>query len=192
MLFRSETSILQKKGYTLGADLGEGSYAKVKSATWLQPGSSSPIKVALKIINGTDVPADFKEKFLPRELDILQLLDHENVIKTLEVFRNGKKTYIALEYAGHGDLLSYVQLRGFLKEHEAAYFFKQMVAGLIYLHMSGVVHRDLKCENILLNDKNSIKIADFGFARRISKNDLSQTFCGSAAYAAPEILQVRI
>ena len=190
MLFRSETSILQKRGYVLGDDLGEGSYAKVKSATWLKPGSESPVKVALKIINGPDVPTDFKEKFLPRELDILQLLNHPNVIKTLEVFHQGKKTYIALEYAGHGDLLSYVQLRGALKESESAYLFKQMVAGLVYLHMSGVVHRDLKCENILLSEKNCVKLADFGFARRISKNDLSMTYCGSAAYAAPEILQV--
>ena len=190
MFFRSETSLLQKRGYTLGASLGEGSYAKVKSAVWIRPGSDKAIKVALKIINGPEVPADFKEKFLPRELDILQLLNHQYVIKTLEVFNNNKKTYIALEYAGHGDLLSYIQLRGALKETESAYFFKQIVSGLVYLHTSGVVHRDLKCENVLLNEKNNVKIADFGFARRISKNDLSLTYCGSAAYAAPEILQV--
>jgi len=190
MRFRSESSLLQKRGYKLDQDLGEGSYAKVKSATWLKPGTDKPLKVALKIINESEVPQDFKEKFLPRELDIMKILRHSNVIRTMEIFQASKKIYLALEYAGHGDLLAYIQLRGPLKEIDAATMFKQVVCGLQYLHRNGVVHRDLKCENILLSNNNTVKIADFGFARRMGDRDLSMTFCGSAAYAAPEILQV--
>ena len=63
-------------------------------------------------------------------------------------------------------------------------------AGLNYLHSKQVVHRDLKCENVLLNGQNTAKIADFGFARKMSSKDLSKTYCGSMAYAAPEILEV--
>ncbi|XP_076820821.1 testis-specific serine/threonine-protein kinase 1-like [Clavelina lepadiformis] len=188
-LFRSETALLQKKGYVLGSDLGQGSYATVKSAIWQRPGAPKGIKVALKIINDPDMPQDFKEKFLPREIKIVQILNHPNVIKTMEIFNGCKKTYLALEFAGHGDMLSYIQLRGALKEQESACFFKQIAQGLSYLHERNIVHRDLKCENILLNSKNRIKLADFGFARQMSKQDLSKTYCGSAAYAAPEILQ---
>uniref|UniRef100_F6U667 non-specific serine/threonine protein kinase n=2 Tax=Ciona intestinalis TaxID=7719 RepID=F6U667_CIOIN len=186
---RSESSILQKKGYVLGPELGQGSYAVVKSATWQKPGSTDPLKVALKIINGPQVPQDFKDKFLPRELDIVKILNHDNVIRTMEIFTGGRKTYLSLEFAGRGDMLGYIQMRGALEEKESATLFKQLVNGVGYLHANGVVHRDLKCENVLLSNRNRIKVADFGFSRKMSLRDLSMTFCGSAAYAAPEILQ---
>uniref|UniRef100_H2ZPJ3 non-specific serine/threonine protein kinase n=1 Tax=Ciona savignyi TaxID=51511 RepID=H2ZPJ3_CIOSA len=189
MFYRSETSILQKKGYTLGPELGQGSYAVVKSATWLKPGNEDTLKVALKIINGPLVPRDFKEKFLPRELDIVKILNHDNVIRTMEIFTGGSKTYLTLEFAGRGDMLGYIQMKGALQEKESASLFKQLTSGVEYLHMNGVVHRDLKCENVLLNNHNKIKVADFGFSRKMSMRDLSMTYCGSAAYAAPEILQ---
>lgn len=185
----AEQGLLKKRGYTVGSKLGSGSYATVKSATWKKPGTTSQKQVALKIINCQNVPRDFKEKFLPRELDVVRILNHENVIKTMEVFSNGKKTYLSLEYAAHGDLLNYIRMRGALDEAMSATIFRQITSGLEYLHNSQIVHRDLKCENILLDATNSIKIADFGFARRMTPTDLSKTYCGSMAYAAPEILE---
>ena len=97
--------------------------------------------------------------------------------------------YICLEWAGHGDLLQYVRLKGALKEQECRKFFSDLIEALEYCHSINIVHRDLKCENVLLSKKNQVKLADFGFARKLAPTDLSKTFCGSAAYAAPELRQ---
>lgn len=99
-----------------------------------------------------------------------------------------RQTFIVMEMAGHGDLLEYIKLRGALEENKSKSMFGQFVDAIDHLHGLNIVHRDLKCENLLLDVKNNIKVSDFGFARELSNNELSKTFCGSAAYAAPEIL----
>nr|XP_002130366.1 testis-specific serine/threonine-protein kinase 1-like [Ciona intestinalis] len=184
-----DTNHLKKKGYTVLGDLGEGTYSKVKQASWVKPGDTSQVKVALKIINKKTAPKDFLEKFLPREIEVMKKLKHPNLIRLYELFQISSKLYFTLEWGGHGDLLQYIRLRGPLKDSESHKFFTEMCTGVEYMHQVGVVHRDLKCENVLLSKKNSIKIADFGFAREIGPNENSKTYCGSAAYAAPELLQ---
>lgn len=186
---KSEDNILQSKGYTLGGTLGQGSYATVKSAIWKKDAATDPENVAVKIIHLLEVQEDFKKKFLKRELDIARILDHPNIIKTIEVIEVKDRVYIPIELASKGDLLGYIQLRGPLQEQIAAKFFSEMCHGIQYLHANNVVHRDLKCENVLLNTKNVAKIADFGFARKQKSGELSETYCGSAAYAAPELLR---
>ncbi|KAK2191769.1 hypothetical protein NP493_46g07043 [Ridgeia piscesae] len=178
---------LRHRGYVVGPTLGEGSYAKVKSAFAAKLNK----KVALKIINRRKAPKDFQQKFLPRELEIMQLIHHPNIIELYEVMQfNGKiEVYIAMEIAGHGDLLEYIKLRGAIAEEKAKVLFYQLVSAIEYLHSISIIHRDLKCENILLDSENNVKVSDFGFARIMTEEDLSSTFCGSAAYAAPEILQ---
>ena len=170
-------------------ELGEGTYSKVKHATWQKSGEPEPIKVALKIINRKTAPKDFLEKFLPREIEIMKKAKHPNLIRLYELFQIAHKLYFTLEWGGHGDLLQYIRLRGALPEAEAKKFFHQLCSGVEYMHQNNMVHRDLKCENILLSKKNVIKIADFGFARFIEPHEYSKTYCGSAAYAAPELLQ---
>ncbi|XP_076464188.1 testis-specific serine/threonine-protein kinase 2-like [Babylonia areolata] len=186
---RSDDEVyLKKLGYSIGTTIGEGSYAKVKSAY----SESLQKRVAMKIINRKKAPKDFKEKFLPRELDILKHVNHPNVIKMYEILEFESKIYIVMEHAGHGDLLEYIKLRGAVPEDKARAMFTQLCQAVIYLHQSMIAHRDLKCENLLLDYHNNIKVSDFGFARYYedpSPNTLSKTFCGSAAYAAPEILQ---
>jgi len=188
-LFSSEEKELQKRGYIIASDLGEGTYSKVKSAVWQKPGEKQPLKVALKIINRKTAPKDFLEKFLPRELEVLQVINHPHIVRAYEIIHISTKTYISLEWAGHGDLLQYVRLKGALCERECRRFFQELLAALEYCHGVQIVHRDLKCENVLLSKKNQIKLADFGFARKLAPTELSKTFCGSAAYAAPELLQ---
>lgn len=178
---------LEKIGIFPDELLGEGSYSHVKSAIWKKGDDS--LKVAIKIINRGTAPVEFKKKFLPRELRILKALKHPNIIQMYDSFNIKNKTYICLEHAGHGDLLGFVQTRGPLRNDETKNFFEALCSGIEYMHARGIVHRDLKCENILLSNCNQIKIADFGFAREIDKSELSKTFCGSAAYAAPEVIK---
>lgn len=98
--------------------------------------------------------------------------------------------YLVLELAESGELFDYVSLSGRFSERTARYFFRQLIDGLNYIHMSGYAHRDLKPENIFFDDKFNLKIADFGFASSIGKNDgqLLKTKLGTENYMAPEIL----
>lgn len=95
-------------------------------------------------------------------------------------------------YADNGDLLDFIKKNGVVPEQQAKIWFRQMASGLHYLHGKNIAHRDLKCENILLSRRFNVKLADFGFARFCVDSDnrriLSQTYCGSAAYAAPEVV----
>lgn len=181
----NEETELKHRGYTLGCILGEGSYAKVRSAYC----EKTQCKVALKVINRKKAPKDFQMKFLPRELEVMKKLNHPNITKLYEIMQFGGKVYISMEIAGHGDLLEYIKLRGAIPEEKSRVMFQQLAEAIRYLHSVDVVHRDLKCENILLDVHNNIKVSDFGFARTLVPKELSRTFCGSAAYAAPEILQ---
>ncbi|KAI3389351.1 hypothetical protein SNEBB_010707 [Seison nebaliae] len=185
LIISSEDVELRKLGYTVGQVLGEGSYAKVKVGYC----EKTKKKVALKIVNKRKAPRDFQEKFLPRELAILKEINHPNIIQLYQVVQSTNKVYMIMEMAGHGDLLEYIKLHGRLSEYKAKILFSQLVSAVQYLHKRNIVHRDLKCENLLLDIHNNIKVSDFGFARRFMPNDLSTTYCGSAAYAAPEVLQ---
>lgn len=135
--------------------------------------------------------SEFIERFLPRELQIVKRLDHKNIIRVYEMLESmDGKIYLVMELAEDGDVFDCVLQGGPLPESRAKALFRQLVEAIRYCHSCGVAHRDLKCENALLQGFN-LKLTDFGFAKLLPKNrkELSQTFCGSTAYAAPEVLQ---
>ena len=174
---------LHRYGLILGKTLGCGAYAKVKSAHSIQMNQ----QVAVKIIQRKGAPKDLLCKFLPREIDILRKVKNENIIKLFEVIFTDGHTYLIMEMAENGDLLDYINARKYLHEGLAQRFLNEMVGALSACHKLGIVHRDLKCENILLDSKYCIKISDFGFATMYSGKPL-ETYCGSFAYAAPEVI----
>ncbi|NXV45515.1 TSSK1 kinase, partial [Uria aalge] len=182
---------LGKKGYSLSKTLGEGSYGKVKSAYC----DRLKCNVAIKIINKKETPRDCLERFLPREIEALKRLHHPSIIKTYEIFESSAgKVYIVMELGEKGDLLDYIKTTGAMKEDIARIKFKQLASAIKHCHDLDIAHRDLKCENILLDENLNIKLSDFGFSKSLSRDEngktiLSKTFCGSAAYAAPEVLQ---
>ncbi|VDM39245.1 unnamed protein product [Toxocara canis] len=140
-----------------------------------------------------DKRKDFKysKRCLPRELQIVQKIDHNNIVRVYEIIEKEPFVCLVQEYAEKGDLLKRIRQTGRVIEPESRIFFRQILEALMYLKSIEVVHRDLKCENVLLDTCLNVKLADFGFARFMKPGDRSKTFCGSRAYLSPEIIRGR-
>lgn len=175
---------LHQYGYILGRTLGTGAYAKVKKAIDL---NNHGRRVAIKIVNKKKAPRDVVHKFLPREVKTLRMIVHDNVIKCYDVIDTDDALYIVMEIADGGDVLDYINKRTRLTESVARLLFHDLLCGIEHCHTMSIVHRDLKCENLLLSNQMILKISDFGFARELDGKNL-ETYCGSYAYAAPEVI----
>lgn len=188
---RAQLAELEERGYALSDKIGSGSYANVYIAHYTDPSTRKRLDLACKLCDRSAAPPDVVKKFLPREIEVLTTLNHPYVIQLHSILQQNDKMYIFMRFAENGDLLEWIRKHGVLKEQHARIWFRQLVMGLDYLHSREIVHRDLKCENVLLTKRNNVKIADFGFSRfcvEDGKRILSNTFCGSAAYAAPEVV----
>ncbi|KAJ3260393.1 hypothetical protein HDU77_001349 [Chytriomyces hyalinus] len=170
--------------YQLKQTLGEGQFGKVKLAT----DTRSDRMVAIKFLKKARVRDNADRRKIMREIAMLQMLDHPFVVSLLEVVETASYIGLVLEYAPGGELFHYImaQPSGHLGEREGCKFFAQLVAGVSYMHFMGIVHRDLKLENLLLGPDNNILISDFGFANTSSEHMATQ--CGSPSYAAPELV----
>ncbi|XP_061294228.1 testis-specific serine/threonine-protein kinase 5-like isoform X3 [Bos javanicus] len=207
--FLEQVHECRDNGYLLSSKkIGSGAFSKVYLAYATQERMRHNSKlasdlrgkrhtmVAIKIVSTAEAPAEFSRKFLPREISSLNATyKHLNVVQLYETFANSRRTYLVLELAARGDLLEHINATSAhrrcpgLEEEEARRLLWQLVSAVAHCHNSGIVHRDLKCENILLDDRGCLKLSDFGFANRSGlKNSLLSTFCGSVAYTAPEIL----
>lgn len=180
-------AVLAKKGLLVKQTLGSGSYSKVKFAYCLE--NYDYPKAAVKIIDRNKAPRDFQTRFLPRELAIWPRMDHANIARMHEMFEDNYRVYMILEFAENGDVLRYIQRSGAIKEHLARTWIRQVGDAVRYLHDQDITHRDLKLENLLLDNCFNIKICDFGFVKSNSMKELSKTYCGSKSYASPEILR---
>ncbi|KAG8236180.1 hypothetical protein J437_LFUL013446 [Ladona fulva] len=189
---KSELEALEQRGYLIGKQIGQGSYATVHMAEYIDGGSCKKTRLACKIVDKEKAPRDFLEKFFPRELQIITQIENPNIIQVHSILQRGPKVFIFMRYADNGDLLEFVKRNGPIPEAQVRIWFRQLSEGLQYLHRQNIAHRDLKCENVLLSQRYNVKLADFGFARFCCDQDnrrvLSRTYCGSAAYAAPEVV----
>ncbi|XP_062861056.1 NUAK family SNF1-like kinase 1 [Trichomycterus rosablanca] len=176
-----------KHRYELLETLGRGTYGKVKKAVERHTGRV----VAIKSIRKEKIKDEQDMVHIRREIEIMSSLRHPHIISIYEVFENKDKIVIVMEYASKGELYDYISERRKLNERETRHFFRQIVSAVHHCHKKGVVHRDLKLENVLLDDNYNIKIADFGLSNLYHKDKLLQTFCGSPLYASPEIVNGR-
>uniref|UniRef100_A0A8C6S4V9 BR serine/threonine kinase 2b n=1 Tax=Neogobius melanostomus TaxID=47308 RepID=A0A8C6S4V9_9GOBI len=145
-------------------------------------------KVAIKIVNREKLSESVLMK-VEREIAILKLIEHPHVLKLHEVYENKKYLYLVLEHVSGGELFDYLVKKGRLTPKEARKFFRQIISALDFCHSHSICHRDLKPENLLLDEKNNIRIADFGMASLQVGESLLETSCGSPHYACPEVIR---
>ncbi|EGD72728.1 CAMK/TSSK protein kinase [Salpingoeca rosetta] len=185
---KSIYSVLVERGYVMKETIGVGGYSKVKLAVHRK----TKQKVAIKVISKRSAPDGYLDKFLPREISALERARHRRITDIYEAIFTTDHVFLVMQYACGGDLLDFINKGGALTEDRARAIFYQLMEALGHCHALGIYHRDLKCENILLDDSNNILVSDFGFATVVdSPSTWLMTHCGSYAYAAPEILDGR-
>lgn len=178
--------VVRKVGkYEVGRTIGEGTFAKVKFAQNTETGES----VAMKILDRSTIVKHKMVDQIKREISIMKLVRHPNVVRLYEVLASRTKIYIILEFITGGELFDKIVHRGRLSEVEARRYFQQLIDGVDYCHSKGVYHRDLKPENLLLDSQGNLKISDFGLSALPEEGvGLLKTTCGTPNYVAPEVL----
>uniref|UniRef100_A0A8C5CJM7 Serine/threonine-protein kinase Chk1 n=1 Tax=Gadus morhua TaxID=8049 RepID=A0A8C5CJM7_GADMO len=165
--------------------LGEGAYGEVR----LLVNRQTEEAVAVKVIDTSHAKecADNVRK----EICIHKILSHSNIVRFFGNRKEGPTVYLFLEYCTGGELFDRIEPDVGMSEIDAHRFFQQLIAAVEYLHHIGIAHRDIKPENILLDDKDNIKLSDFGLAtmfRHKGKERLLNRLCGTLPYLAPELL----
>ncbi|XP_017264551.1 hormonally up-regulated neu tumor-associated kinase homolog isoform X2 [Kryptolebias marmoratus] len=188
-LLRSFPHSKRVGSYLIGKMINKGSFAKVMEGLHIGTGE----KVAIKVIDKKKARQDsYVLKNMKREPRIHQMVRHPHIVVLLETLETENSYYMVMELCAGGDLMDRICERKRLEEREVRRYTRQILSAVDHLHKHGVVHRDLKIENFLLDDHNNIKIVDFGLSNTLKPDSLSlellSTQCGSPAYAAPELL----
>lgn len=175
--------------YAFGKVIGQGAYAAVKMGTH----KHTQQIVAIKTYEKAHLRDPQRKQSVKREMQILQKLEHPHIIRLHETLESSRQIHIVMEYVGSHSLHSYLRKKTLrrLPEPTVKRLFKQIVQAIEYCHRLHVAHRDIKLENILLDDKENVKVIDFGFSAVLSAESKTRTFCGTPNYMAPEIIQRR-
>lgn len=175
-------------GYTIGRVIGEGGFCKVH----LGVHHFTREKVAIKMIDKGRLVEQADRRRVGREIRVLKRLSHQSVIRVFDVVESHARIYVVMEYCEGGSLLDYVRGKKRLSEAEACAFMHQVLRGLENCHENGVVHRDVKLENLLLDEEARMKIIDFGLSAILQPGRKLRVHCGSPSYAAPEIVSRKL
>jgi MAP/microtubule affinity-regulating kinase len=183
MVFSNKSSLDE---YIIGKQIGQGAYAVVRVGLH----KPSNRKVAMKIYKKYKLMDPNRCKSVKREIKLMEKINNQQIIKLYEVIDTSKYVILVMEYVSGGSLHGYLKshLDRRLTEGDAKRLFKQVVEGIRYCHNRSITHRDIKLENLLLDDENNIKIIDFGFSTCFPNDRKVKIFCGTPSYMAPEIV----
>ncbi|KAI0675741.1 kinase-like domain-containing protein [Trametes maxima] len=182
--------------WKVGRTIGKGSSGRVRLARHSKTGQYAAVKIVSKtaLLNSRMSLSSLGEEAerilhsIEREIVIMKLIDHPNIMRLYDVWETSTELYLILEYVEGGELFDYLCTQGRLPAPEALGYFQQIITAIDYCHRFNIAHRDLKPENLLLDLNKNIKVADFGMAIWQGKGNMLQTACGSPHYAAPEVI----
>ncbi|CAD8080575.1 unnamed protein product [Paramecium primaurelia] len=165
-------------------ELGSGTYGKVKLAL----NHKINKKFAIKIISKSYVKQIFATQHILNELNYLQGCKHKNIVEYIEHFEDRDNIYIVLEYCEQGTLDELIKIKQKLTEEEAFHYFYQIAQAILYLHEKDIIHRDIKADNILLQN-NNVKVCDFNWSIFLPNGGKAKPcVCGTIEYMPPEVI----
>ncbi|KAH7645968.1 testis-specific serine/threonine-protein kinase 3 [Dermatophagoides farinae] len=187
-------AVLDRKNYRLLEKLSQGSFGEVYKGEF----KIDHRLVAIKILDISKMSMKFKERYVARELKALIECRHLNVVQIYDIIRSNNRLYIFMEYCSNGTLTMFIKKFGACSESLARIWFRQLVDALLYIHTElKMAHRDIKFDNVLLDEKFNVKLTDFGFAKELAWNDnkqqleLTATICGTEPFMCPQLVQRR-
>jgi serine/threonine protein kinase len=170
--------------YDLGDFLGSGSYSTVCQATHRKTNQV----FACKVLPRRNLLDEGDHHRFQREINAMAFIRHENLVALYDFFWDDHNFYLIMDHCPGGDLCDYLSANGPFDEPTAALLFRQIAAGISCCHDSGIAHRDLKPDNILVDTFPKVKVSDFGLCGYLSDDAMMHTFCGSPCYCSPECL----
>ncbi|KAK7686239.1 hypothetical protein QCA50_010459 [Cerrena zonata] len=183
--------------WKMGREIGRGASGRVRIARHSKTGQYAAVKIVSKqfivssrmSLHDIGEDADRILRDLEREIVVMKLIEHPNIMRLYDVWETSSDLYLILEYVEGGELFDYLCDKGRLETPEASRLFQQIISAMHYCHQVNIAHRDLKPENILLDKDKNIRVADFGMAAAwYGQEQLLETACGSPHYAAPEVI----
>eukprot|EP00826_Nyctotherus_ovalis_P041584 TRINITY_DN4214_c0_g1_i10.p1 TRINITY_DN4214_c0_g1~~TRINITY_DN4214_c0_g1_i10.p1 ORF type:complete len:267 (+),score=58.60 TRINITY_DN4214_c0_g1_i10:188-988(+) len=182
----SEAPMREVKGYIINSQIGQGAYAIVKQGV----NKTTKEKVAIKIYDKFRISDSQRKASVSREISLLKRLNHPHIVKLHETIDIPRQLWLVMELVCGRSLYSHVRAKADrrLEEKDVVKVFRQVVSGIEYCHKMNVTHRDVKMENILVDDRLNVKIIDFGFSICSPPAQHLRTFCGTPSYMAPEIV----
>jgi len=183
-----------RESFEIVSLLGKGGYGKVLLAEMLDESKQKynpPRLYAMKVLKKATIARNQKDTAHTRaERNILEAVKHPFIVDLHYAFQTDGKLYLILEYLPGGELFTHLEREGIFMEDMASFYLGEILLAIEHLHTLGVIYRDLKPENVLLDTKGHIKLTDFGLCKEsISLGEVTHTFCGTIEYMAPEIVQ---
>jgi serine/threonine protein kinase len=181
----TEGSKLTLDDFELLCVIGRGSFGKV-----LQVKKKDNGKIyAMKILNKKHLIARKQVAHTKTERKVLQSITHPFIVNLIYAFQTEAKLYMVLEFFNGGELFFHLKNQGKFNDERASFYAAQVVLAFEHLHKRNIIYRDLKPENVLLDDQGYVKITDFGLSKEMtSPTELTHTFCGTPEYLAPEVI----
>lgn len=188
LVLRSKTFQVKKlsmENFRIISVIGRGVYGKVMLVEDIKNPSK---KYAIKSVRKSKLVESDKVHTVLTERNVLAQCQHPFIVSLYFAFQTPSKFYFGLEYSPGGEIFFHMQKRGNLPLEEVKYYISEISLAFDFLHKHHIIYRDLKPENVLLDFEGFIKLTDFGLSKDLSAIDQTSTFCGTAEYLAPELV----
>jgi protein kinase A len=182
-LYEMDTSQWKLSDFDMKETLGTGTFGRVR----LCKHKASGKYVAIKCLKKAEILRMKQVEHIMAEKTILSEVRHPFIVNMLKTFQDEKRLYIVLEYVCGGEVFTHLRKAGKFPNDVGKFYSAEIVLAFDHLHTMNIIYRDLKPENLLLDQGGHIKITDFGFAKKVPERTF--TLCGTPEYLAPEIIQ---
>jgi len=165
--------------------LGVGGFGRVEL---VQIGNDASRSFALKQMKKSLIVETRQQQHIMSEKDIMEEANCDFIVKLYKTFKDRKYLYMLMESCLGGELWTILRDRGNFDDATTRFYAACVVEAFEYLHSRGIIYRDLKPENLLLDPQGYVKLVDFGFAKKLQAGRKTWTFCGTPEYVAPEVI----